>query len=70
MSCRMSQASYCSISYKNGEHDNYIEALVDYVRIYQREDQNSQMLTTTTEKKPDNRVITVQYPNNDLGNNY
>ncbi len=70
MSCRMSQGGYCSVNYDNDVHPKLIEAKVDYVRIYQREDQNSQMLTTTTEKKPDNRVITVQYPNNDLGNNY
>lgn len=70
LSCRMSQGGYCSVNYNNDTHPKLVEAQVDYVRIYQREDQRSQMLTTTTEKKPDDRVINVRYPNNPLGNSY
>ena len=70
LSCRMSQAAYCSVTYSIDKHPKVCEALVDYVRIYQREDQSSQMLTTTTEKRPNDRVINVRYPDNPLGNDY
>lgn len=69
MSCRMGQAGY-STTYDPNLHDEVCEAQIDYVRLYQREDQSAQMLRTTTEKRPDDREITVRYPNNPMGNAY
>ncbi len=61
MSCRMGLTSY-GAAYRASVHPPMTEALIDYVRIYQREDQNAQLLTAWDDG--------IMYPNNPTGMSY
>ena len=68
MRCRMGLATY-GATYRPNEHPTHTEMLVDYVRIYQSDAKNPQLITGWDQKK-DSGTSKIFYPNNPTGGVY
>ncbi|MBR2044497.1 MAG: hypothetical protein IJ946_09215 [Clostridia bacterium] len=67
-SCAMGSANY-GYTYDKDSHGNYYEHRLDYVRLYQTDAINSQMITAWPETQ-ENGTSVIRYPENTLGNEY
>ncbi len=64
----LGEASYGE-TFKPDKHDDYFEERVDYVRIYQTDAVNSQMVTAWPEKQKTGE-LKIFYPEHSYGNDY
>ena len=67
-SCAMGSPNY-GYTYSKEEHENYYEHRIDYIRLYQTDAKNSQMITAWPEDKA-NGTSVVRYPENSIGSRY
>ncbi len=67
-SCAMGSPTY-GYTYSKDEHEDYYEHRMDYIRIYQTDAVNSQMVTAWPEKQ-ENGTPVIRYPENSLANRY
>ena len=63
-SCGMGSAAY-GATYNKNEDGDYYEHKIDYIRIYQSEAQNSQMIKAWSEMQ-ENGTRTVVFKNNPI----
>ncbi len=68
MRCTMGNATY-GATYVPGQHTEFTELLVDYVRIYQSEEMGAQMITAWPQKQENGESKTL-YPNNPVGSQF
>ncbi len=66
--CQMGDASY-GATYDPKEHGDYYEHIIDYVRIYQSDSVNCQMVTAWPQQQ-ETGTTKVFYPDNDMGGTY
>ncbi|MBE6739117.1 MAG: hypothetical protein E7565_02225 [Ruminococcaceae bacterium] len=67
-SCSMGSATY-GYTYSKDQHENYYEHKIDYIRLYQTDAKNSQMITAWPETQK-NGTSVVRYPENSIGSRY
>ncbi|MBR2044500.1 MAG: hypothetical protein IJ946_09230 [Clostridia bacterium] len=67
-SCAMGSANY-GYTYSKDKHEDYYEHKIDYIRLYQTDAINSQLVTAWPETQA-NGTPTIRYPENTLGNQY
>ena len=67
-SCAMGSATY-GYTYSKDEHENYYEHRIDYVRLYQTDAINSQMIIGWPETQEKGTSV-VRYPENSIGGRY
>lgn len=67
-SCGMGNASY-GHTYDKDDHGDYYEHKMDYIRLYQTDSINSQLITAWPQKQ-EKGTATVFYPENSIGNEY
>jgi hypothetical protein len=67
-SCAMGSATY-GYTYSKDEHENYYEHRMDYVRLYQTDAINSQMIIGWPETQEKGTSV-VRYPENSIGSRY
>jgi len=63
--CSMGDPAY-GVTYNKDKHAAYLEHKLDFIRIYQIEEQNSQMITAWPEKQK-NGTRKVVFPDNSIG---
>ena len=68
MRCRMGGSTY-GVTYEKEKHPQYCETMVDYVRVYQSDKDNSQMITAWPQKQ-EKGTATIFYPENNNGTTY
>ena len=64
----MGSANY-GYTYSKDKHEDYYEHKIDYIRLYQTDAINSQLVTAWPETQA-NGTPTIRYPENTLGNAY
>jgi hypothetical protein len=66
--CHIGSAAY-GVTYDPDEHKDYYETEIDYIRIYQSDRFNSQLITAWPEKQA-NGTSTIRYPDHDVARKY
>lgn len=66
--CQMGDASY-GVTYDPDEHDDYYEHIIDYIRIYQTDTVNCQLITAWPQKQETGKT-TIFYPDHPVGGAY
>ena len=67
-SCAMGSPTY-GYTYSKDTHENYYEHRIDYIRLYQTDAKNSQLITAWPEKQA-NGTSKIFYPENTIGGGY
>ncbi|MBE6729116.1 MAG: glycosyl hydrolase family protein [Ruminococcaceae bacterium] len=66
--CQMGDASY-GATYDPNVHGNYYEHIIDYVRLYQSDSVNCQMITAWPQQQETGKS-TIKYPDHPIGGTY